>query len=113
LVLRGDFGPFYNGSLFGTTATLTARKGASVSTSLIASYNDVHLKEGDFTRVLLGWRLGYFFTPHVFVQSLTQYSNQARTWSANVRFGWLNTAGTGLYVVLNEGQEADGVFRWI
>ncbi|MEO8449401.1 MAG: DUF5916 domain-containing protein [Gemmatimonadota bacterium] len=113
LVVRGDYGPFYNGSLFGTTLTMTARKGASVTTSLVVDYQDVHLKQGDFTRVLLGWRLGYFFTPRIFVQSLTQYSNQARTWSANVRFGWLNTAGTGLYVVLNGGQEAEGVFRWI
>jgi hypothetical protein len=26
------------------------------------------------------------------------------TWSANVRFGWLDTAGTGLFVVLNTAQ---------
>jgi len=27
-------------------------------------------------------------------------------------FGWLGTAGTGLFVVLNDGEEADGFFRW-
>ncbi len=28
-------------------------------------------------------------------------------------FGWLNTAGTGLFVVLNDGREADGFFNWV
>ena len=46
------------------------------------------------------------------VQTLVQYSNQARVWTANARLGWLSTAGTGLFVVFNEGQEADGFFRW-
>jgi len=45
-------------------------------------------------------------------QTLVQYSNQARTWTANARLAWLRTAGTGLFIVLNEGQEADGFFRW-
>ena len=42
-----------------------------------------------------------------------QYSNQARAWTANARFGWLNTAGTGLFVVFNEGREADSFFGWV
>jgi len=41
-----------------------------------------------------------------------QYSNQVGAWTANARFSWLGTAGTGLFVVFNEGQEADGFFRW-
>ena len=32
--------------------------------------------------------------------------------TANARFGWLSTAGTGLFIVYNEGQIADGFFRW-
>jgi hypothetical protein len=42
-----------------------------------------------------------------------QYSNQARAWTANARFGWLNTGGTGLFIVFNEGREADSFFRWV
>ena len=41
-----------------------------------------------------------------------QYNNQAHLWSANARFGWLGTAGTGLYVVYNDGEVADGYFNW-
>ena len=112
MVLRGDFGPFYDGTRNGGTLTLTARRGASLSSSLIFDYNDVRLDEGNFTRRLIGTRVAYFFTPRMFVQSLVQYSNQAQAWTANARFGWLNTAGTGLFVVFNDGEEADGYFRW-
>ena len=112
LVLRGDFGPFYNGSRTGGSATLTFRRGASLSSSLLVDYNDVHLAQGNFIRSLVGVRLAYFFTPRVFVQTLTQFNNQQQTWSANARFGWLGTAGTGLYVVFNDGEQADGFFSW-
>ncbi len=110
--LRGDFGEFYNGTRSGGTATVTFRWGASLSSSLLVDYNDVRLDQGRFERQLVGARVAYFFTPRVFVQSLTQYSNQARVWTANARFGWLSTAGTGLFVVLNDGEEANGFFNW-
>jgi hypothetical protein len=113
LNLRGEFGPFYDGTRNGTNATLTWRRGASLTSSLLVDYNDVHLDEGSFVRSLVGVRLGYYFTPRILALTLVQYSNQARAWTANARFGWLNTAGTGLFVVLNEGQEADGFFRWV
>ncbi len=112
VTMRGEFGPFYDGRRNGGNATFTLRRGASLSTSLLVDYNDVHLAEGNFVRQLVGTRVAYFFTPRVFVQSLMQYSNQARMWTANARFGWLSTAGTGLFIVINDGEEADGHFAW-
>lgn len=112
LLVRGDVGPFYNGTRKGGTATLTYRHGASLSTSLLMDYNAVHLDQGQFERKLIGARVAYFFTPRLFVQSLTQYSNQAQVWTANARLGWLSTAGTGLFIVVNDGEEADGFFSW-
>ena len=113
LTLRGDFGPFYDGYRNGGSATLVMRHGASFTSSLLVDYNDVHLDEGDFVRYLIGTRFAYFFTPRILVQSLVQYNNQAQAWTANARFGWLNTAGTGLFVVFNEGQLAEGFFDWV
>ena len=112
LTLRGDFGPFYDGVRNGGSATLVMRRGASFTSSLLYDYNDVRLDEGDFVRKLVGTRLAYFFTPRILVQTLIQYSNQAEAFAANARFGWLNTAGTGLFVVYNEGQVAESVFDW-
>ena len=72
----------------------------------------MRLDQGRFTRELIGARVAYFFTPRVFLQSLTQYSNQARAWNANARFGWLNTAGTGLFIVFNDLEQAGGFLDW-
>ena len=110
---RGDFGPFYNGIRNGGRATFTYRRGAAITSSFVFDYNDVRLDQGNFVRKLIGTRIGYNFTPRVFVNSLVQYNNQARAWAANARLGWLNTAGTGLFIVYNEGQEADGFFQWV
>ncbi len=112
MVARGDFGPFYNGTRNGGNVAFTLRQGASLSSSLLVEHNDVHLGQGNFTRTLIGARIAYFFTPRVFVQSLTQYSNQARAFTANARFGWLSTAGTGLFIVLNDSEDATGPFNW-
>ena len=110
--LRLDVGGFYNGSRRGGAVTLGARRGSSLTTSLRVEYNDVRLDQGNFTRTLIAPRIAYFFTPRIMLQTLVQYSNQAHAWTANARFGWLSAAGTGLFVVFNEGQEADGFFRW-
>ena len=112
LAARGDFGPFYNGTRSGGAVTVTARRGASLSSSLLLDHTAVWLDQGNFTRRLIGARVAYFFTPRLFLQSLTQYSNQGRIWTANARLGWLATAGTGLFIVFNDGEQADGFFRW-
>ena len=90
-----------------SSATVTLRSGAAFSTSLSLDYNNVNLPEGDFETTLVGVTLGYFFTPRIYLQSLIQYSDQIDRFSANVRFGWLNTAGTGLFIVYNEIQGID------
>jgi hypothetical protein len=110
---RFDVGEFWTGHRAGGSGTVTVRSGAAFSASLTAEYNDVRLPEGDFISSLQAVRLNYFFTPRIFVQSLTQYNNQGDIWSANLRFGWLNTASTGLFIVYNDGHEATGSFDWV
>ena len=104
---KAEFGGFYTGHKYGGNVTFTYRRGETMSSSLLVDHNIVRLPQGDFETTLLGLRLAYFFTPNVFVQSLLQYSDQADVWSANVRFAWLSTAGTGLYVVYNDSRNAE------
>ncbi len=110
---RFDVGQFWTGRRSGGSGTVTLRRGATFSGSFTADYNDVRLPQGNFIRSLQAVRLNYFFSPRLFVQTLTQFNNQQRIWSANVRVGWLNTAGTGLFVVLNDGREATSFFEWV
>ena len=104
---RINIGSFLTGSRWGGNGSVTFRPNASFSTSARATYFDVNLPQGKFETVLLGMNFGYFFTPRVYLQSLVQYSNQLDSWSANLRFGWLNTAGTGLFIVYNDVQGFD------
>ncbi|MDX1567471.1 MAG: DUF5916 domain-containing protein [Longimicrobiales bacterium] len=104
-----NWGSFLSGPRRGTSGTVTYRSGSSLSTSLRFDYNDVELAEGDFVTRLWGLRVGYFFTPRIYLQSLLQYSDQIDAFSANVRFGWLQDAGTGLFVVFNDARGVDAL----
>ena len=104
-----NWGSFLSGNRRGGGATITYRGGARLTSSLRYEYNDVELPEGNFTATLAALAFGYFFNPNVYLQSLLQYSDQIDTWSANVRFGWLTTAGTGLFVVYNGSQGFDSL----
>ena len=97
-----NVGSFLSGSRRSLNGTLTVRSGSSFSTSLRLDYNNLTLEEGNYVATLAGLNFGYFFTPRIYLQSLVQYSTQLDTFSANVRFGWLNTAGTGLFIVYND-----------
>ena len=52
--------------------------------------------------VLIGLRTAYSFTPRLYLQSLLQYNDQSDSFSGNIRLAWLNTAGTGLFLVYND-----------
>ncbi len=99
---RIDIGGFYSGRRAGTGSTLNVRAGRTFASSLRVDYYDVQLAEGDFTTLLWRLRSAYSFTPRIYVQTLLQYNRQSDTFSSNVRFGWLNTAGTGLFLVFND-----------
>ena len=102
-------GEFFTGRRYEGDVTVTYRQGETLTASLKVDHNIVRLDEGDFETTLLRLRVGYFFTPRIFLQSFLQYSDQADVWSVNARFGWLDTAGTGLYMVYNEAQESHGL----
>jgi hypothetical protein len=99
---RIDIGGFYDGFRKGGSATVSGRVTDAFQASLRAQYYDVDLDGGSFETAVVGVRAAYSFTPRVYVQSLVQYNDQTRNVSGNIRFGWLNTAGTGLFIVYND-----------
>ena len=46
--------------------------------------------------------MSYSFSTRSFVQALFQYNDRDDLWSTNLRYGWLQTANVGLFVVYNE-----------
>ena len=106
---NANIGGFYSGHRKGGNVTLNGRFGETFVVGLRLGYFDVDLEEGSFETSLIGLRTAYSFTPRIYLQSLIQYSNQTDNFSVNVRFGWLNTAGTGLFIVYNDIESVESV----
>ena len=104
-----DYGGFLSGHQNSTAPGITVRRGRTMSLSARWLRNDIELPEGSFVTNLGNLRATYNFSPLVSVQALLQYDDRTRRWSSNVRFNWLGTAGTGLYIVYNDTEAFDGL----
>ena len=102
-VIQG--GGFFDGEQLSLNPTVNVRFGDYLTTELGWSHNDVDLPAGSFETSLGRLRLTYAFSTRVLLQALLQYNDVADEVSTNVRFSWLGTANTGLFVVYNEISE--------
>ncbi len=97
-----DLGGFYTGTRFGPNATVSYRHADRFAVSFRANYFDVRLEEGDFTTAVYALNGSWSFTPRLYLQANLQYNDDTRNVGTNVRLGWLDTAGTGLFIVYND-----------
>ena len=95
-------GGFFGGQIRTVRPSLRARYGETFNVSLSYSRNDIDLPVGSTITNLASIRLAYNVSPRVFAQALMQYNDSAKVWSSYVRFGWLQDANTGLFIVYNE-----------
>jgi hypothetical protein len=107
--MRATLGGFFGGRRVALTPAVRVRVSEAFNTELTWARNDVDLPRGSFVTNLVRARAAYSFTPRTFVQALVQFNDAADVWSANIRFGWLQDANTGLFVVYNDSQYFDGV----
>ena len=100
-------GGYFGGNRFSNSGTLNIRIGDKFNSEFSINHNDLSLPNGDVTVVVSSARLSYSFTPRMFVQCLAQRNNISHITSVNARFGWLQNANTGLFVVLNIVKDDD------
>jgi hypothetical protein len=83
------------------------RIGETFSSELSYYYNDYDLPVpgGQFQANLARLRLSYSFTPKILLQALVQYNELEDVIASNLRFSWLQSANSGLYLVYNEVDE--------
>ncbi len=105
--MHTTFGDKFGGDRVLMSPHIDYRIGDKFSTRLSVSYNhfDLPVEGGDFSVSLSRLRLSYSFTPKILLQLLMQYNDDSETLSTNLRFSWLRTANTGLYLVYNEFDE--------
>ncbi|MFQ5720658.1 MAG: DUF5916 domain-containing protein [Acidobacteriota bacterium] len=106
--LRTTIGGFFGGHRITATPSIRARAGEKFNTTLSWEHNDIELPFGNFETNLARLRASYSFDPTRFLQALIQYNDREDVWSSNLRFGWLQTANVGLFVVYNESRGFNG-----
>ena len=100
--VRFTAGGFFGGDRLAISPSVRLRVGEAFNTEVGVTRNDISLPSGDFVTNLIISRTSFSFTPRVFIQSLIQYNDRADLWSANLRFGVLGQANTGLFLVYND-----------
>ncbi len=99
-------GGFFGGKRYANRVSLNLRLGDKFNAVTSVNNNIIQLPGGDFNTNIFSSRLSYSFTPRTFAQALIQYNSVTNKWSANVRFGKLRDANTGLFLVLNTATES-------
>ena len=107
--LQWDLGTFLNGRQSSPTFQVILRDSGRFTLDATWNYREIDLPQGAFHTNLGNMRVTYNFSPSVFVQSLLQYNDRTNRWSTNLRFHWLETAGTGLFVVYNNTEALNGL----
>lgn len=107
LFLRGNAGGIWGGNRFHAEPTLRYRIGDTFSSEFSVSYNDFDLPvpNGNFSVALTRLRLSYSFTPNILLQALVQHNDVSDNLSTNIRFSWLRSANSGLFLVYNQIDE--------
>jgi hypothetical protein len=107
--LNANIGGFLSGRQVSIAPTLTIRQEGRLTSSLRWTRNDIDLPQGAFVTNLASARMTYNFSTQMNASTLVQYNDRTHRWSTNLRFTWLRTAATGVYVVYNDTEAFDGV----
>ena len=93
---------FFGGTLRSYGPSFGMRYGETLNLLLNWSRNHIDLPVDQVVTNLVSTQLAWNFSPRVFAQGLLQYNDSDELWSVNLRFGWLQDANTGLFLVYNE-----------
>ena len=104
---RTVIGGYYGGDRFLFSNNIKYRIGNKFNSTLNLDYTKLNLENGDINALITGLRLSYSFSPKMYLQSLIQYNNVTNVTSVNTRFGMLQTANSGLFVVINFIKDSD------
>jgi hypothetical protein len=106
--MSANIGGFLSGNQVSLGPSLTIRRGGRLTSTLRWTRNDIELPQGAFVTNLGSGRVTYNFSTLINASALLQYNDRTRRWSTNLRFNWLRTAASGLYVVYNDTEAFNG-----
>jgi hypothetical protein len=87
--------------------TMGLRASSRMSTELSLQRNDVDLPWGSFAVNLGIFRIDYALSPRMTLRTLSQYNSLTRQLSTSVRYNFIYSPGSDLYVVYDELQASE------
>ena len=110
-----DFGPYYNGSLNTTTASLSISPIPQINIKPGLNFNHfmgVGKEAGDRNVALCTLKGSLYLNPRLQLSGLLQYNSQTEVTLLNIRFSWEYSPLSSLYLVYNNNSY-DGTERKI
>ncbi|HUQ85939.1 MAG TPA: RluA family pseudouridine synthase [Vicinamibacterales bacterium] len=118
LLFEGDHSRALSGSIRYTTGGFWSGTQHNVQSSVLYRPNfrmvvdlglqvtkiSLDLPKADFTTTLVSLRTGYSFSSNMFLDTLLQYRNDVKQFSANVRFNLIHHPLSDFFIVYNESQ---------
>ncbi len=95
---------FYDGTRTDLNTTLGLRASSRVSTELSMQQNDVDLPWGSFVVNLGILKIDYALSPRMTIRTLSQYNSLTRQLSTSVRYNFIYSPGSDVYVAYDELQ---------
>jgi RluA family pseudouridine synthase len=121
LLFEGDHSRALSGSIRYTTGGFWSGSQHNVQTSVLYRPNyrmvfdlglqvtkiSLDLPKAEFATTLVSLRTGYSFSSNMFLDTLVQYRNDVKQFSANVRFNLIHRPLSDFFIVYNESQFTD------
>jgi hypothetical protein len=104
LYTRTRYSPqtFFEGTRTDIQATVGFRATSRISAETIFNRSDVDLPWGEFVADLASLRLDLTLSPTVTLRSLSQYNSLTGELSNSIRFNWIYSPGSDIYVAYDE-----------
>ena len=104
LYTRTRYSPqtFFDGTRTDIQATVGLRATSRVSAETIFNRSDVDLPWGNFVADLASLRLDLTLSPTVTLRSLSQYNSLTGELSNSIRFNWIYSPGSDIYIAYDE-----------
>ena len=104
LYTRTRYSPqtFFDGTRTDIQATVGLRATSRVSAETIFNRSDVDLPWGEFVADLASLRLDLTLSPTVTLRSLSQYNSLTGELSNSIRFNWIYSPGSDIYIAYDE-----------
>ena len=104
LYTRTRYSPqtFFDGTRTDIQATLGLRATSRISAETIFNRSDVDLPWGEFVADLASLRLDLTLSPTVTLRSLSQWNSLTGELSNSIRFNWIYSPGSDIYIAYDE-----------